>query len=278
MADKRLWFITGAGRGMGVDIARAALASGHAVIATGRNTGAVADAVGEADDLLVVELDITSLASAGAAVQAAVDRFGRIDVLVNNAGNFYAGFFEELTPEQIERSLATNLVGPMNITRAVLPVMRGQRSGNVVTITSTAGIVGQEFCSAYAAAKFGAEGWMESLRFEVEPFGIHTTIVEPGFFRTDLLTKESTAYADVSIDDYAERTAQTRPAWEAMSGKQGGDPAKLATALITVIDQEQPPLRWVAGADAVDTVERKANDLLAQVDAYRDLSSSLAVD
>jgi NAD(P)-dependent dehydrogenase (short-subunit alcohol dehydrogenase family) len=278
MGDKRVWFITGAGRGMGVDIARAALASGHAVIATGRNTGAVADAVGEADDLLVVELDITSLASAGAAVQAAVDRFGRIDVLVNNAGNFYAGFFEELTPEQIERSLATNLVGPMNITRAVLPVMRGQRSGNVVTITSTAGIVGQEFCSAYAAAKFGAEGWMESLRFEVEPFGIHTTIVEPGFFRTDLLTKESTAYADVSIDDYAERTAQTRPAWEAMSGKQGGDPAKLATALITVIDQEQPPLRWVAGADAVDTVERKANDLLAQVDAYRDLSSSLAVD
>ena len=263
---------------MGVDIARAALASGHAVVATGRNTGAVADAVGDADDLLVVELDITSLASAGAAVEAALDRFGRIDVLVNNAGNFYAGFFEELTPEQIERSLATNLLGPMNITRAVLPVMRGQRSGNVVTITSTAGIVGQEFCSAYAAAKFGAEGWMESLRFEVEPFGIRTTIVEPGFFRTDLLTKESTSYADVSIDDYSDRTAQTRPAWEAMSGKQGGDPAKLAAALISVIDQQQPPLRWVAGADAVDTVERKANDLLAQVDAYRDLSSSLAVD
>ena len=278
MADRRVWFITGAGRGMGVDIARAALASGHAVVATGRNTGAVADAVGDADDLLVVELDITSLASAGAAVEAALAHFGRIDVLVNNAGNFYAGFFEELTPEQIERSLATNLLGPMNITRAVLPVMRGQRSGNVVTITSTAGIVGQEFCSAYAAAKFGAEGWMESLRFEVEPFGIRTTIVEPGFFRTDLLTKESTSYADVSIDDYSERTAETRPAWEAMSGKQGGDPAKLAAALISVIDQEEPPLRWVAGADAVDTVERKANDLLAQVDAYRDLSSLLAVD
>ena len=157
-------------------------------------------------------------------MQAALDRFGRIDVLVNNAGNFYAGFFEELTPEQIERSLTTNLVGPMNVTRAVLPVLRKQRSGNVVTITSTAGIVGQEFCSAYAAAKFGLEGWMESLRFEVEPLGIQTTIVEPGFFRTDLLTKESTAYADLSIGDYAERTAQARPAWEAMNGKQGGDP------------------------------------------------------
>jgi NAD(P)-dependent dehydrogenase (short-subunit alcohol dehydrogenase family) len=278
LADKRIWFITGAGRGMGVDIAQAALAVGHAVVATGRNTEVVADAVGEADDLFVVELDITSLASAEAAVQAALDRFGRIDVLVNNAGNFYAGFFEELTPEQIQRSLATNLVGPMNVTRAVLPVMRRQRSGIVVTITSTAGIVGQEFCSAYAASKFGLEGWMESLRFEVEPFGIHTTIVEPGFFRTELLERKSTAYADLSIDDYAERTAQTRPAWEAISGKQGGDPAKLAKALVTVVDAEQPPPRWVAGADAVETVEQKANDLLAQVDAYRDLSSSLAFD
>ena len=278
MADKKVWFITGAGRGMGVDIAQAALAAGHAVVATGRNTEAVADAVGEADDLLVVELDVTSLASAEAAVQAALDRFGRIDVLVNNAGNFHAGFFEELTPEQFERQLATNLVGPMNVTRAVLPVMRKQRSGNIVTISSTAGIVGQEFCSAYAASKFGLEGWMESLRFEVEPFGIRTTIVEPGFFRTELLEKESTTYAELSIDDYAERTAQTRPAWEAMSGKQGGDPAKLAKALVTVVDEEQPPLRWVAGADAVATVEQKANELLAQVDAYRDLSSSLAID
>ena len=277
MADKSVWLITGAGRGMGVDIVRAALAAGHAVVASGRNTTAVAEAVGDADDLFVVELDVTSLASAEAGVRAAVDRFGHIDVLVNNAGNFHAGFFEELTPEQIERQLTTSLVGPMNVTRAVLPVMREQRSGAVVTITSTAGIVGQEFCSAYAASKFGLEGWMESLRFEVEPFGIRTTIVEPGFFRTTLLEKESTTYAELSIDDYAERTAQTRPAWEAMSGKQGGDPAKLANALITLVDDD-PPLRWVAGADAVATVEQKANALLAQVDAYRDLSSSLAVD
>jgi NAD(P)-dependent dehydrogenase (short-subunit alcohol dehydrogenase family) len=277
MTGKRVWFITGAGRGMGVDIAKAALAAGHFVVATGRSTDAVAMAVGETDDLLVVELDITSAASAVAAVQAAFDRFARIDVLVNNAGNFFAGFFEELSPEQFEAQLTTNLLGPLNVTRAVLPLMRKQRWGHVVTISSTAGIVGQEFCSAYAASKFGLEGWMESLRFEVEPFGIHTTIVEPGFFRTDLLTKESTAYADLSIDDYAERTAQTRPAWEAMSGKQTNDPAKLAKALLTVVDQEQPPLRWVAGADAVATVEQKAHELLAQVDAYRDLSSSLAV-
>jgi len=278
MADKTVWFITGAGRGMGVDIAEAALAAGHSVVSTGRNTEAVADAVGEADDVLVAKLDITSLVSAEAAVRTTVDHFGRIDVLVNNAGDFYAGFFEELTEAQIERQLRTGLVGPMNVTRAVLPVMRKQRSGKVVSISSTAGIVGQEFCSAYAASKFGLEGWMESLRFEIEPFGIHTTIVEPGFFRTQLLTSKSTTYADLSIDDYAERTAQTRPAWEAMSGKQTNDPAKLAKALVTVVDQEQPPLRWVAGADAVATVEQKANELLAQVDAYRDLSSSLAVE
>jgi NAD(P)-dependent dehydrogenase (short-subunit alcohol dehydrogenase family) len=278
MTDKDVWFITGAGRGMGVDISKAALDAGHAVVATGRTTGAVAEAVGEASDLLVAELDITNRASAETAVRSAIDRFGRIDVLVNNAGNFYAGFFEELTPEQIERQLATNLIGPMNVTRAVLPVMREQRSGKVVTITSLAGIVGQEFCSAYAASKFGLEGWMESLRFEVEPFGVHTTIVEPGFFRTELLTQESTAYADLSIGDYAARTAQTRPAWEAMSGKQTNDPAKFARALVTIVDEREPPLRWVAGADAVAAVEQKAKELLAQVDAYRDQSSSLAVD
>jgi NAD(P)-dependent dehydrogenase (short-subunit alcohol dehydrogenase family) len=278
MIDKSVWFITGAGRGMGVNIAQAALAAGHAVVATGRSTDAVIDAVGEADDLLVVELDITSLASAEEAVQAALDRFGRIDVLVNNAGNFYAGFFEELSPEQFEQQLATNLVGQLNVTRAVLPVMRKQRSGHMITMSSTAGIVGQEFCSAYSASKFGLEGWMESLRFEVEPFGIRTTIVEPGFFRTALLEKESTDWAELSIDDYVERTAQTRPAWEAMSGKQGGDPAKLAKALVTIADEDPPPLRFVAGADAVETVERKARELLAQVDAHRDLSTSLAFD
>jgi NAD(P)-dependent dehydrogenase (short-subunit alcohol dehydrogenase family) len=157
---------------MGVDIVKSALAAGHAVVATGRNAVAVGEAVEEADDSLVVALDITSFASATAAVRAAVDRFEHIDVLVNNAGNFYAVFFEDLSPEQIERQLATSLVRPMNVTRAILPVFRQQRSGKIVSISSLAGIVGQAFCSAYAASKFGLEGWTELLRFEVEPFGI----------------------------------------------------------------------------------------------------------
>jgi NAD(P)-dependent dehydrogenase (short-subunit alcohol dehydrogenase family) len=278
MTEKEVWLITGAGRGMGVDIAKAALAAGHAVVATGRNPDTVKQAVGDHEDLLVVALDVTSPASAEVATQAAVDRFGRIDVLVNNAGNFYAGYFEEFTPEQINAQLAANLLGPMNVTRAVLPVMRKQRSGHIVTITSTAGIGGGETASTYAASKFGAEGCMEALTPEVAPFGIKTTLVEPGFFRTELLEPASTTWAERSIDDYAERNAAIRPFWESMNGKQQGDPAKLAAALVRIVGQDNPPLRWVAGADAVAAVEQKARDLLAQVDAYRGLSTSLAID
>src|SRR2546427_2907749 len=255
MAHQKVWFITGAGGGMGPEIATAALAAGTAVVATGRNPDAVSRAVGDADDLLVVKLDVTSRDAADAAVEAAVDRFGRIDVLVNNAANFYAGYFEELTPEQMERQLATSLIGPMNVTRAVLPVMRKQRSGHVVTISSSAGFAGFEYGTAYAASKFGVDGWMESLAPEVEPFGIHTTIVNPGFFRTELLTKESTNYATPSIEDYAERNAAQRERWEAQNGQQQGDPAKLAQALLTIADEKQPPRRFIAGADAIDTAE-----------------------
>ena len=267
MTDKKVWLVTGAGRGMGVDLAKAALAAGHAVVATGRNTDTVTKALGEHDDLLAAELDVTSPASAETAVAAALERFGHIDVLVNNAGNFYAGYFEELTPEQVDAQLAVTLLGPMNVTRALLPVMRKQRSGHIVTITSTAGIVGGETASAYAAAKFGAEGWMESLAPEVAPFGIKTTLVEPGFFRTGLLEPASTTFAELSIDDYAARSAENRAWWESMNGKQEGDPAKLAAALVQIVDQDNPPVRWVSGADAVAAVEQKARDLLAQVGA-----------
>ena len=275
MTDKRVWFITGAGRGMGVDFAKAALAAGNAVVATGRNTEAVRAAVGEAEDLLVVQLDVTSPGDAEAAVKAAVDRFGRIDVLVNNAANFYGGYFEELTPGQIEDQLATGLIGPMNVTRAVLPVMRKQRSGHIMSISSGAGLSGFEFNSAYAAAKFGLEGWMESLQPEVEPFGITTTIVNPGFFRTDLLTQGSAAYAAPSIADYADRHAERVQWYERMNGQQAGDPAKLAHALITIASRGQPPRRFVAGADAIGIAEQKAKDLLEQANAFRDLSTSL---
>jgi len=269
-------FITGAGRGMGVDIAKAALAAGYEVVATGRSTDKVAEALGQSDNLLIVKLDITKPADAESAVQAAVEKFGRIDVLVNNAANFYAGFFEELTPEQMERQITTSLIGPMNVTRVVLPLMRKQRSGLIITISSTAGLTGFEFGTAYAASKFGLEGWMQSLQAEVEPFGIDTITVNPGFFRTELLTEESTNFAERTIEDYNERRAKQMEFWKGHNGQQSGDPAKLAQALITISSQDKPPRRFIAGADAVETAERAAATLQRQTDAYRKLSSSLA--
>src|SRR3954463_12195178 len=262
MADKNVWFVTGAGRGMGVDIVRAALGAGHAVVATGRNPDAVAKAIeaGKSDDVLVVKLDVTKPDDAKSAVAAATARFGHIDVLVNNAGNFYAGFFEEISPDDFRAQIETNLFGPVNVTRAVLPVMRTQRRGLIVTISSTGGITGQAFVSAYSAAKFGVEGWMESLAEEIAPFGIRTMLVEPGFFRTELLTDQSTVWPEASIDDYAAKTRETVAGWKKMNGLQGGDPAKLAKALVQLAGQPEPPRRWPAGADAVAAFEQKARE------------------
>lgn len=186
---KQTWFITGAGRGMGLDIANAASDAGHAVAATGRNVDRLRTALGDHDDLFVLKLDITSADEAQGAARAALERFGTIDVLVNNAANFYAGFFEEVMPADFRAQIETTMFGPMNVTRAILPIMRGQRAGLIITISSTAGILGQEFCTAYAASKFGLEGWMESLKPEIEPFGVHTMLVEPGFFRRNCLPK-----------------------------------------------------------------------------------------
>ena len=278
MSDKKVWFVTGAGRGLGVDIAKAALAAGHAVVATGRNPEKVRGAVGAYDDLLAVKLDVTDPAHAEAAVAAAVDRFGRIDVLVNNAGNFNAGFFEELSPEEFRAQIETTLFGPVNVTRAALPVMRAQRSGLVVTISSTAGLVGGVFVSAYAASKFGVEGWMESLAPEVAPFGIRTMLVEPGFFRTELLTPESTKYAASSIADYAERTKQTvdrleehgRPAGRRsrQTRRRSGAPRRPGRAAAAV------PGRRRRGYH----LREQGQALLEQVAANRELSSHLDYD
>jgi len=276
MQKKKVWLITGAGRGLGVDIAKAALAAGHNVVATGRNTDKVTQVLGKSPALLIVKLDITKSADAESAVEAAVNHFGRIDVLVNNAANFNAGFFEELSAVQMDQQLSTSLIGPMNVTRAVLPVMRKQRSGQIISISSTAGLVGFEFGTAYAASKFGLEGWMQSLQAEVEPFGIDTMIVNPGFFRTELLTEESTNFATHTIDDYNERRAQQMQFWKGYNGQQSGDPAKLAQALITLSNLEKPPHRFIAGADAIDTAEKVVALLQNQINAYRELSTSLA--
>ena len=279
MAENKVWLVTGAGRGLGVDIAQKALAAGHLVVATGRKSGAVLKAIGAHENLLTVALDVTDPLAAVAAVKSAVDEFKRIDVLVNNAGNFYAGYFENISPEQFRTQMETNFFGPLNVTRAVLPTMRAQRSGQVITISSLAGLIGQEFVAAYAASKFALEGWMESLRFDVAPFGIHTMLVEPGFFRTELLVEgASTIWPELKVADYAERTHQTIEAWTRMNGQQGGDPAKLAAALVTLSDSRELPLRFVAGSDAMAAVEANLQAIQSQIDAHRELSASLAFD
>jgi len=276
--NKKVWLITGAGRGMGLDITKAVLATGDNVIATGRSTEKLAKALGKADNLLIVKLDVTNPEDALAAIQSGLDRFGKIDILINNAANFKAGFFEELTQDEIMQQLQTSLIGPMIVTRAVLPVLRKQRAGHIISISSTAGLASFEFCSAYSASKFGLEGWMQALQVEVAPFGINTTIVNPGFFRTELLTEESTKYASHPIEDYTEKRVQQMQFWKGANGQQSGDPAKLAKALIIIANEKQPPPRFLAGADAIGLAEQVIGKLQKETDAYRDLSSSLGYD
>jgi NAD(P)-dependent dehydrogenase (short-subunit alcohol dehydrogenase family) len=263
---------------MGHAFVAAALDHGYAVVATGRRPSEITEAFGERDDLLAVRLDVTSVNEAAAAVEAAVQRFGRIDVVVNNAGSSFKGYFEEMSAEQVEQQLATNLLGPMNVARAVLPVMRRQRSGHVISISSGAGLMGFEYSSVYAASKFGLEGWMSALAQEVAPFGIFTTIVNPGFFRTELASPESLIWPALSVADYAERSAAQRIWWESQNGRQAGDPRKLAEALVAIAGEDPPPRRFLAGADAVALAQRKIDELQEQIGSHPDLSTALDVD
>jgi NAD(P)-dependent dehydrogenase (short-subunit alcohol dehydrogenase family) len=273
-----VWMITGASRGLGASLVEAALAAGHRVIATARRPDEVIERFGVRVDLSAVELDVTDRDQADAAVGAAVDGFGGIDVLVNSAGASFKGFFEETSPAQVDRQLAVNLVGPMNVTRAVLPVMRGQRSGLVIAVSSGAGLIGFEYSSVYAASKAGLEGWMSALAQEVEPFGIRTTIVNPGFFRTGLASPESLVWPDTVVEDYAERSAARKEWWIAQDGRQPGDPDKLARAVIAIAAEDPPPIRFLAGADVIDLAERKIAELRAQIESHRSLSTSLDID
>jgi NAD(P)-dependent dehydrogenase (short-subunit alcohol dehydrogenase family) len=279
MTGTSTFLITGTSRGMGTDFARAALDAGHRVVATGRDPERVRAVLGDHERLLAVALDVTDPKSVRAAVDAATDRFGGVDVLVNNAGSFQAGYFEEISTEQFRAQMETNFFGALAVTRAVLPVMRRQRSGHVISISSTAGIVAGAGGSAYSASKFALEGWMEALHDEVAPFGIHTTVVEPGFFRTDLLAEgDSTFWGDVAIDDYAPLSAGSKEFFRGMRGNQSGDPAKLAQALLTLIAMPAPPLRFVAGADSVAGIVQKGQQLVEQAQAFPELSTTLDLD
>jgi NAD(P)-dependent dehydrogenase (short-subunit alcohol dehydrogenase family) len=265
----RVWFVTGAARGMGASIVRAALAIGDEVVATARRPDELDAIFGDHEGVHAVRLDVTSVDESTAGVTQAVERFGRIDVVVNNAGVSFKGFFEEMSPRQVEQQLATNLLGPMNVTRAVLPVTRRQRSGHLIAISSGAGLVGFPYSSVYAASKFGLEGWMGALAQEVDPFGIRTTIVNPGFFRTGLAGPESMIWPEVVVDDYATGSAEQRRWWQSQDGQQPGDPDKLAAALIRLVEEDSPPSRLIGGADVIALMERKVADLQQQIAEQR---------
>ena len=254
MTTDKVWLITGAGRGIGSDLATAALEAGYHVVATAQDAAAVTAAVGAHERLLPLAMDVTDPAAVDGAVRAALDRFGCIDVLVNNAGRFYTGFFETMSPAQVRAQMEANFFGTLNVTRAVLPVMRKQRRGHVVTVSALLGVVGGPFMSIFTASKFALEGWMESLAPEIEPFGIITTIVEPGAFRTKPgKDRLRTVFPEIAIEDYADATEKRIESVKEYYGHEPGHRKKLASAFLSIVDMKQPPKRWVAGKDAVDT-------------------------
>lgn len=271
----KVWFITGSAAGLGAGIAKAALAAGNDVIATDLDSGRLQAAyAGDAARVLTAPLDIRDALQAKATVDAALARFGRIDVLVNNAGYGQFGPFEEIEPEAIERQFATNVFGTFNVTRAVLPVMRRQRAGHIINMSSNGGFQGVAGASMYSASKFAVEGFSESLAQEVASFGIRLTLVEPGAFRTDFLDSRSLKYGSLSLDDYAEHRAKTTAVFEARNHRQAGDPDKLGQALLQIVGHAEPPLRFVAGADALQVVTSKLQAVADEIGRWRSLSVS----
>jgi NAD(P)-dependent dehydrogenase (short-subunit alcohol dehydrogenase family) len=270
---QKTWFITGASRGFGVEIAKAALRAGDRVVAAGRNKAAVEQNVGrDSDRLLCVELDVTHAVQARSAIDTAARKFGGIDVLVNNAGYGHLGFFEENTMEDVNTQFSTNVFGVFNVTWAALPVMRKARRGLIYNMSSVAGVRGNEFGSLYSASKFALEGFSESLSKELAPFGIFVTIVEPGPFRTDFLTNDSLRFGAHPIADYDPRRDQVRATFEVRNHKQPGNPTKLAEALVRLAAEPQPPLRFAAGAFAVKTMDAKLADMRSELERWRQAS------
>ena len=268
----KTWFITGASRGLGADIATAALKAGDRVVATGRQRATVSDRLGPDNDrLLTLSLDVADAAQAREAVAQAIARFGAIDVLVNNAGYGHLGYFEETTDADIQAQYATNVFGLFNVTRAALPAMRAARRGHVFNLSSVAGYRGVEAGSLYCSSKFAVEGFSEALAGELAPFGIHVTIIEPGPFRTDFLTPESLKFIAHEVPDYAERRNATRASFEQRNGKQQGDPVLLAEAMVKLANAAKPPLRFTAGAMAVNGLDAKLAAMKAELDLWREL-------
>lgn len=266
----KTWFITGASRGFGLLIAKVALARGDNVVATARRPQAIVNALDNHPQLLALPLDVTDEHAAVDAVELATARFGQIDVLVNNAGYGLLGAVEESSAEEVRRLYETNVFGLLNVTRAVLPVMRQQRSGHVINISSLGGYQAYYGWGVYGSTKFAVEGITEALAQELQPLGIHATVIEPGFFRTDFLDTSSLSSTALQIGDYADTVGAMRVHAAAANHQQPGNPLQLAKALMVLADMSQPPVRLPLGSDAIArirsknaTVERELNEWMA---------------
>ncbi|OON64752.1 short-chain dehydrogenase/reductase [Massilia sp. KIM] len=271
---QKCWFITGASRGLGLDIAKAALRAGDCVMATGRDPQQVLAALGgDSECLMVARLDVDHPEDAHAAVAMALERFGGIDVLVNNAGYGHLGFFEESTAQDIRHQFDSNVFGLMEVTRAVLPSMRAAGAGHILNMSSLAGVRGSAFSSIYCASKFAVEGFSEALAEELAPFGIRVTIVEPGPFRTDFLSGRSLRVGAACLPGYDAARERLRASFEARNGRQAGDPERLARALLTLVNDPHPPLRFLAGSVASDAALHKLEHMRGEIDRWRDLST-----
>ncbi|TWF59050.1 SDR family NAD(P)-dependent oxidoreductase [Neorhizobium alkalisoli] len=271
----KVWFITGASRGFGALMTKEALDAGDAVIATARNPKTVTEAFGDHPNLMAVGLDVTNEAQAIEAAAAGVQRFGRIDILANNAGYGLLGAVEEATASEVEAIYATNVFGLLKVTRAVLPHMRRQRSGHILNFSSIGGYFGYPGWGVYGSTKFAVEGISESLATEIKPFGIHVTIVEPGFFRTDFLHDNSLAISPATIPDYVGTPAGNMRDFAASANHaQPGDPAKLAKGILQLVAAENPPLRMPFGSDTVAVIEEQNRSVGEELARWRDLAVS----
>jgi NAD(P)-dependent dehydrogenase (short-subunit alcohol dehydrogenase family) len=272
--NMRVWFITGASRGFGALIAEEALAAGDAVVAAARDPSSVTARLGSHERLLATRLDVTDEAEAHQAAGLAVKKFGRIDVLVNNAGYGLLGAIEEASAKETEKLFGTNVFGLLGVTRAVLPHMRRQRSGHIINLSSVGGYTGYPGWGVYGATKFAVEGISEALAGEVAPLGIHVTVVEPGFFRTDFLDETSLAQTAQQIDDYRETVGKTRAHAADVNHGQRGDPRKLAKAFMQLVNAANPPTRLPLGSDTVERIESKNAHVAQELAAWRDIATS----
>jgi NAD(P)-dependent dehydrogenase (short-subunit alcohol dehydrogenase family) len=277
--NNAVWFITGANKGLGAAIAKEALERGYNVVATARKPEGMEKILGNSPNLLSVKLDITNDEQVQSSVHAAIERFGHIDVLMNNAGYGILGYFEELSEKLIRQHIETNVLGTMKITRAVLPFMRKQGSGWIIVTSSTSGIRAVEGNSVYSASKFALEGWTEGMSIDLKPFGIQCMILEPGAFRTDFFNeKTSLTVSDIEIDDYKQKREKLQDNANAWHRKQPGDPSKLANVLMTALNSPNPPLRLLAGNAAVDAIDKYLNERRLEFDAWREISAKTDFD